>query len=82
MARDTAKFLQLMNEANERIAARQAQELPSADKVGDPFRVQSMVERRAKSNGSLRAREHPRSRPITARHAFGTPSMGRPNLGD
>jgi hypothetical protein len=82
MARDTARFLQLMNEMNTRIAAREGLTPVSATFIGDPVRVQKETERRKNSNGPLRARPRPRSRPIIARHVFGTPFMGTPNLGD
>lgn len=79
MARDTARFLQLMNEANNRIAAREDPTPVSASLIGDPVRVQKNIERREKSNGPLRARPRPRSRPRRVRFMFGGPQMG-PNL--
>jgi hypothetical protein len=71
--RNTAEFLRLMNEANNAIAARAAQ--PVKNLRGDPVRIQRDAERREKAGGPLRAREHTRSRPVTARHAFGRPQM-------
>lgn len=68
---DTERFLRLMNEQNERIAEREAQEEAAKQKAlqGDPVRNQMMAEKREKW-GILRAREHPSKRPITARHLF------------
>lgn len=71
MKRNTAKFLELMNAANNRIAKREAAE--SAPKVDiDQFQLKRDAERREKSaDGTLRAREHPRSRPRDAHPVFG-----------
>lgn len=68
---DTERFLRLMNEENERIAARLAREEEAAQKAlrGDPVRNQMMAEKREKW-GQLRAIAHPSKRPITARHLF------------
>ena len=70
MPRDTNRFLQLLNQQNERIAARIAEEKAEKQRRGeDPIRVQRMNERRDKM-GSLRAREHSSKRPLRARHLF------------
>jgi hypothetical protein len=69
----TSDFLRLMNEANDRIAAREAEE--SAPKFGeDPVRLQRDRERREKL-GQLRAREHPGKRPMRVRSVFGYVKM-------
>ena len=63
--RDTARFLALMNAANNKIAEQEAQERAEQEAIGtDQFRIQRDAERRDKQGGTLRAREHPRSRPI------------------
>jgi len=72
--RDTQAFLRAMNAQNAAIAERQRQEAEQKKVRGDPVRIQYDKDRREKW-GQLRAREHPGSRPITARHAFGRPKM-------
>lgn len=67
--RDTAKFLRIMNEANERIAAREAEEAqPQTDL--DSERLKRDAERRERL-GTLRAREHSSKRPRQAYPVFG-----------
>lgn len=62
MKETTARFLASMNAMNNRIAEQEAAE--SAPKVDiDQFQLKRDAERREKQ-GQLRAREHPRSRPI------------------
>lgn len=70
--RDTAKFLRLMNEANNRIAAREAEEKKLEEaRQPDQVRLQRDAERREKAGGPLRAREHPSKRPRQVRNVFG-----------
>lgn len=78
--RNTAEFLRLMNEANARIAENSVETVVPKSLLGDPVRVKLDAERREKANGPLRAREHPGSRPITARHAWGRPNLSRPSV--
>lgn len=70
MARGSAAdFLRLLNEQNERIAARKAREEEEARARGlDQVRLQKDQERRERL-GQLRAREHSSKRP---RRAFGS----------
>lgn len=59
----TSDFLRLLNEQNERIAARKAAEEEEQQKLGsDPVRLQRDKERRERL-GQLRAREHSGKRP-------------------
>lgn len=76
MPRDTEAFLRMMNEDNERIAARLAAEEAAKQKAlqGDPVRIAADKARREKW-GQLRAIVHPRSRVVQARHVFGTSNM-------
>lgn len=78
MARDTEKFLRLMNQANDEIAERLAKEAEEEAQQknlrGDPVRLAADAARREKW-GQLRAREHLRSRPTRSRHAFGVVNM-------
>jgi hypothetical protein len=75
--RDAAKFLQQLNEQNERIAARKAAEEEAKKKAGaDPVRLQRDAERRERL-GQLRAREHSSKRP---RRSWGSP-WGYTDLG-
>lgn len=82
MARgDTARFLQLLNEQNERIAARIAQEQKEEESRGeDPIRLARMQERRDRL-GQLRAREHTSKRPKRATHIFGRSDIGTKPIG-
>jgi hypothetical protein len=68
MARGSATdFLARLNEQNERIAARKAEEEKKAsERTPDEVRLQRDQERRDKW-GQLRAREHPSKRPMRAR---------------
>lgn len=68
--RDTAKFLRLMNAANNSIAERAAEAAKPKTDV-DSERLKRDAERRDKQGGQLRAREHPRSRPKNAHPVFG-----------
>lgn len=67
MARGSAaEFLKLLNEQNDRIAARLAAEEVKKQGIGvDPIRVQRDQERRSRL-GQLRAREHSSRRPVRA----------------
>lgn len=67
--KDTANFLRFMNETNEAIVARQAEEEVQKQVGMDPIRVQRDTERR--KTGTLRAREHRSKRPTPARNVFG-----------
>lgn len=70
MARDTKKFLEILNRQNEAIAAREAAKVKAAEEAVDPVREQREQERRDKW-GQLRAREKPGNRPHRARSVFG-----------
>lgn len=64
-----------MNEANNRIAAREAEEAaPKTDL--DSERLKRDAERRERL-GTLRAREHPGKRPRQARNVFGFIDLGK-----
>lgn len=77
MARDTARFFELLNQQNERIAARKAEEKAEEERRGsDQFRLQRDAEKREKW-GQLRAREHPSKRPHRSRHVFGSSHLGQ-----
>jgi hypothetical protein len=67
--RDTANFLRLMNEQNERIAAREAAEKREVEEVigRDNIRETRMEEHREKWDHHLRARPRTRNRPRSAR---------------
>lgn len=66
MARGSAaEFLKLLNEQNDRIAARKAEEAKKQRTEVDPVRIQRDKERRERL-GQLRAREHSSKRPIRA----------------
>lgn len=67
MARDTQKFLEILEAQNRRVAAR---EVKAAEEAVDPIREQREQERRDKW-GQLRAREKPGKRPHRARSIFG-----------
>lgn len=70
---DASSFLKFLNEQNERIVARLAEE--KAQKPGeDPVRLQRDQERREKW-GTLRAREHPGRRPHRVHSLFGYMNM-------
>lgn len=76
-----ARFLRLMNEQNDRIAARKAEEEAEKQMRGeDQVREQRMQERRERL-GQLRAREHSSKRPMRARHLFGGRPGGLNGLG-
>jgi hypothetical protein len=65
-----SNFLKLLNEQNERIAARKEAEEEAKKKAGsDPVRLQRDAERRERL-GQLRAREHSSKRP---RRSWGAP---------
>lgn len=67
--KDTAAFLQWMNERNNRIAA-QEPEVSAPKEDVDPVRIQRDVERRERL-GQLRARVHPRKHTQTVYPVFG-----------
>lgn len=69
---DAEEYLQLLNEANARIAARTEEKEASVDQV----RLQRDQARREKW-GQLRAREHPNKRPKEVRPVFGHVSLDR-----
>lgn len=66
MAGNTADFFQFINEQNNRIAAREAEEEARKKAGVDEIQLQRDQERRAKW-GQLRAREHPSKRPNRGR---------------
>lgn len=71
MARDTASFLRLMNQRNDEIAAREAEDIAKTAAVGpDPVQMQRDKEYREKW-GQLRARPRGRAKTKHARNAFG-----------
>lgn len=55
--KNPVEFLRLMNETNDAIAAREAEELAQKHVGMDPIRVQREAERRERL-GQLRARQH------------------------
>lgn len=67
MAKDTRKFLEILNRQNEAIAVREAKEI---EENVDHIREQREQARREKY-GTLRAREKPGNRPHRARSVFG-----------
>ena len=79
MKESTARFLALMNAANATIAEYEAEERAAQEKIGtDQVREQRDAERRDKQGGTLRAREHPRSRPKNAHPVFGHVNLRDP----
>jgi len=76
MKASTARFLELMNKANAKIAAHETQREAELEGIGtDQVRVQRDAERRERL-GQLRAIEHPRSRPKIANPVFGHINLG------
>lgn len=72
MGGGAADFLRRMNEQNDRIAAREAEEQAKKTALGsDPIREQRMQERRERL-GQLRARPHPSKRPRKAKPVWDT----------
>ena len=67
--RDTLKFLELMNNANEAIVAREEGKKKLATVGEDPIRAQRDAERR--KDGPLRARERQGKRVSRVRSVFG-----------
>lgn len=65
-----ADFLRRMNEQNDRLAAKAAEEAAPPEIGEDPIRLQREAERREKW-GTLRAREHTSKRPHQARTIWG-----------
>jgi len=70
--RDTANFLRLMNERNNRIAASKTEEVVKHEEEIDKTRVERMDEYREKWDHNLRARPHTRSRVTRARSKWDT----------
>lgn len=70
MARDTEKFLQILNIQNERISAKATKVVEIKAAETDKVRVKRDQERREKW-GQLRAREQPGKRPRSVHNVFG-----------